>query len=388
MNKFIIFFTLAFSPSCFAEYFEVPLLKANWTVETSKTSCQLKQEIPLYGSAEFIHRSGDTLQFSIQEQRPKPQVLKASLSAMPSPWQQQDSVSPHDYLVYLDQSSDIRSYGRLAVYGDTAETMIDVLLQGQSPTFTYVRAASDLDIVETRVAVSAIKFFDSYESFTNCRKGMLPFGIRDLQDAVVFFNPGSKTLNQVAKQQINKIASYLKEIRSSQVVLVSETAIMGNADKKWFSRRAASLTKVLAKQGISKDRIKVKGRFTGVLDKNTIRLHVFGPDALKWVFYRKGNINLTGTEKKRLTLLAKYVQSYYRSGSLVINSHTDSLGSKASNKKVSRKRGNVIKRYLESQGVSKNQILVKAFGETRPVKSNRTPKGRSKNRRVEIGFSS
>jgi outer membrane protein OmpA-like peptidoglycan-associated protein len=387
MNKYIIFFSLAFSTGCFAEYFEVPLLKANWTVETSKTSCQLKQDIPLYGRAEFIHRSGNTLQFSIQEQRPKPQVIKASLSAMPSPWQQQISVSPHDYQVFLDQSSDIRSYGKLAVYGKTAETMIDVLLQGQSPTFTYVRAAADLDVVETRVAVSAIKFFEPYESFIDCRKRMLPFGIRDLQDAVVYFNPGSKTLNHVAKQQVNKIASYLKEIKKGKVVLGSETAVMGKADKKWFSRRSASLIKVLTKQGISKDRIKVQGNFAGAQDHNTIRLHIFGPDALKWVFYRKGNINLTGVEKKRLKLLVKYVQSYYRSGSLVINSHTDSLGSKSSNKKVSRKRGNVIKRYLESQGVSKNQILVKAFGESRPIKSNRTPKGRSKNRRVEISFS-
>ena len=388
MKIYIIFFTLLFSTGCVAEYFEVPLLKANWTVETSKTSCQLKQDIPLYGSAEFIHRSGDTLQFSIQEQRPKPQVIKASLSAMPSPWQQQDSVSPHDYLVYLDQSSDIRNYGRLAVYGDTAETMIDVLLQGQSPTFTYVRAASDLDLVETRVAVSAIKFIEPYETFIDCRKQMLSFGVRDLQDTMLFFDSGSKTLNQGAKQQVNKIASYMKEIKTSKVLLVSETAIMGNADKKWFSRRSAFLTKALKANGISNNRIKVQSKATGVQDSKTIRIHVFGPDALKWFFYRKGNINLNGVEKKGLNLLAKYIQSYYRNGSLVINSHTDSLGSKSSNKRVSRKRGEVIKRYLESQGVSANQLMVKALGESRPIKSNRTPKGRAKNRRVEISFSS
>lgn len=217
---------------------------------------------------------------------------------------------------------------------------------------------------------------------------MLPFGIRDLQDTVMFFDPGSKTLNQVAKQQLNKIVSYLKEIKTSNILLASETAIMGKADKKWFSRRSTSLIKTLTEQGISKDRIKVQGNFTVAQNKNTIRLHVFGPDALKWVFYRKGNIYLNGVEKKRLNLLARYAQSYYRRGRLVINSHTDSLGSKSSNKTISRKRGNVIKRYLESQGVSSNQLLVKALGESRPIKSNRTPKGRAKNRRVEIRFSS
>jgi outer membrane protein OmpA-like peptidoglycan-associated protein len=381
MKKFIVFFTLVFSNSCFGEYIEVPLLKANWTVETSKTSCQLKQEIPLYGNAEFIHRAGDTLQFSIQEQRSKPQVIKASLSAMPSPWQNQDSVSPHDYQVYLDQS-------RLAVYGNTAETMIDVLLQGQSPTFTYVRAASDLDIVETRVAVSAIKFFEPYEAFIDCRKQMLSFGIRDLQDMVMFFDPASNAINQAAKQQVNKIISYMKETKSSKVVLDSETAIMGSADKKWFSKRSASLIKALTKQGISKNRITVHANATGAQEENTIRLHIFGPDALKWVFYRKGNINLNSVEKKRLNLLARYVQSYFRHGKLVINSHTDSMGPKIRNKTISSKRGDVVKHYLENQGVSSAQLLVKARGESRPMKSNRTPKGRAKNRRVEIKFSS
>ena len=388
MKKSIIFIILLFSTGCVAEYFEVPLLKANWTVETSKTSCQLKQDIPLYGNAEFIHRSGEMLQFSIQEQRPKSQVIKASLSAMPSPWQQQESVSPHDYLVYLDQSSDIRNFGRLAVYGDTAETMIDVLLQGQSPTFTYVRAASDLDVVETRVAVSAIRFLEPYETFIDCRKQMLSFGVRDLQDTILFFDPGSKILNQRAKQQVNKIVSYMKEIKTSNVLLVSKTAIKGNLDKKWFSRRSAFLTKALKAKGISNNRIKIQAKVAGLQDSNTIRVHVFGPDALKWFFYRKGNINLNGVEKKGLNLLAKYVQSYYRNGKLVINSHTDSLGSKSSNKRVSRKRAEIIKRYLESQGVSPRQLLVKALGESRPIKSNRTPKGRAKNRRVEISFSS
>ena len=382
----LIFFLLLFSANSDAEYFTAPMLKANWKTEISKTSCQLKQEIPLYGSAEFIHRSGDTLQFSIQEQRHKSQIIKASLSTMPSPWQQ-SLASPHDHLVYLDHASK-KNYGQLAVYGDTAETMIDALLQGQTPTFTYIRAASDLDLVETRVAVSAIKFLESYEAFTDCRKHMLPFGLRDLQNTVMFFDPASVGLNHPSQQEISKLASYLKEINASKIIIGSETAMMGRADKKWFTRRSKAINLALMAEGISKDRITFQAKFKGSQDKNTIRVHVFGPDAVKWFFYRKGNIQLTRTEKKRLNLLAKYLQTYYQQGKLVINSHTDSMGSRASNKRTSRKRGNVIKRYLESQGVSPKQILVKAFGESKPRKSNRTPKGRNQNRRVEFSFSS
>ncbi len=382
-SAFILF--IIFIGNSYGDYFEVPLLKANWDVQTSKTNCELIQQIPHYGSAVFMHRSGEALQFSIQEQRFKPPVIKASLSAQPSPWQQNVG-SPHDYLVYLDNASEAKSYDKLVVFGDTAEAMIDALLQGQSPVFTYTRAISDLDIVETKVAISAIKFLEPYETFRDCRKKMLPFGMRELQDTIVFFDPGSKSLNYFAKDKINKIASYMKEIQTSQVVIGSETAMMKSLDRKWFSKRSVALKQALLAQGITEDRVKISAKFNKSHDKNIIRIHVFGPDSLRWLHYRKGNTKLTRTEKKRLSLLARYVRENFRQGRLVINSHTDSLGSKSSNKTISRKRGNVIKKYLESQGVAKSQIMVKAFGESRPIKSNRTPKGRSQNRRVVISL--
>jgi outer membrane protein OmpA-like peptidoglycan-associated protein len=383
-GRIILFFIASFANS-YAEYFDVPLLKANWDVQTSKTNCELKQQIPHFGNAVFSHRSGESLQFSIQEQRFKPPIIKASLSAQPSPWQRSEG-SPYDYLVYLDKVSEVAGYDKLVVFGDTAETMIDALLQGQSPVFTYTRALSELDIVETRVAISAIKFLEPYEIFRECRKEMLPFGLRELQDAMVFFDPGKKQLNRFARDKVSKIAAYMKEIQTSQVVIGSETAMMKGLDKKWFSKRSHALKQALMAQGIAEERIKVSAKFSNSREKNMIRIHIFGPDALKWLHYRKGNTRLTRTEKKRLSLLARYVREYFRQGRLVINSHTDSLGSKSINKIVSRKRGNVIKKYLESRGVPKNQLVVRAYGESRPIKSNRTPKGRSQNRRVVISF--
>ncbi len=378
----LLFFSISNS---YGDYFEVPLLKANWDVQTSKTNCELKQQIPHFGNAVFSHRSGESLQFSIQEQRFKPPIIKASLSAQPSPWQQ-SVISPHDYLVYLENTGQAKGYDKLVVFGDTAETMIDALLQGQSPVFTYTRAVSDLDIVETQVAISAIKFLEPYETFRKCRKTMLPFGLRELQDSMLFFDPGSEELNRFARDKINKIAAYMKEIQTSQLVIGSETAMMKALDKKWFSKRSQVLKQAIMMQGIAEQRIKISAKFNNSHERNIIRIHVFGPDALKWLHYRKGNTKLTRTEKKRLSLLARYVREYFRQGRLIINSHTDSLGSKSTNKIVSRKRGNVIKKYLESQGVPKNQLVVRAYGESRPIKSNRTPKGRSQNRRVVISF--
>ena len=64
--------------------------------------------------------------------------------------------------------------------------------------------------------------------------------------------------------------------------------------------------------------------------------------------------------------------------------HTDSIGSKAYNQKLSVRRANSVKQYLVSKGIEANRIYTEGKGETQPVASNKTKDGRAKNRRVEI----
>ena len=44
----------------------------------------------------------------------------------------------------------------------------------------------------------------------------------------------------------------------------------------------------------------------------------------------------------------------------------------------------VVRGYLESQGVSSSRIDIRSEGKARPVASNATAEGRAENRRVEI----
>ena len=64
--------------------------------------------------------------------------------------------------------------------------------------------------------------------------------------------------------------------------------------------------------------------------------------------------------------------------------HTDSIGSKAYNQKLSVRRANSVKQYLVSKGIEANRIYTEGKGETQPIADNKTKDGRAKNRRVEI----
>ena len=379
----IIFLTRSVS---YAEYFSAPLQQADWEIKEGSSSCQLKQEIPFYGEADFMHQSGELLRFSIRESRFKPEVVKATLTVDPSPWDHQ-SLAMKDYLVYLDHAIDIQNYPRLSVYGETAEIMLDALSNGFFPTFTYVRASVGGLLPETNVAVSAVNFSKNYLQFADCRKDFLPSSIKDVLEKSLFFKLGSKRINTAVLKQLKDTARFIKEVKGSQVIIVSDTAVAGNRDKRWFTNRAAVIADKLKSLGVPKNKLSIKnGITTPETNTKKIQLSVFGPDALSVIYYRKGNINLTQSEKQRLELLVHYAEAFQPNRQLVIKSHTDSKGSRANNLKISQKRGNEIKRYLVSKGLDENKVQVKAYGESKPAKSNRFPTGRSQNRRAIINF--
>jgi OmpA-OmpF porin, OOP family len=64
--------------------------------------------------------------------------------------------------------------------------------------------------------------------------------------------------------------------------------------------------------------------------------------------------------------------------------HTDATGADGYNQKLSVRRSEAVKAYLESKGIEKNRIYTEGKGEAQPVADNKTKEGRAKNRRVEI----
>ena len=66
-----------------------------------------------------------------------------------------------------------------------------------------------------------------------------------------------------------------------------------------------------------------------------------------------------------------------------IAGHTDSLGPDRYNYYLSRQRANSVAAYLESQGISREQLSPVGYGENEPIATNATEAGRARNRRAE-----
>ncbi len=67
-----------------------------------------------------------------------------------------------------------------------------------------------------------------------------------------------------------------------------------------------------------------------------------------------------------------------------VQAHTDSQGAAEYNLDLSKKRALSTVRYLMLRGVPSEQLLARAFGESKPMDTNDTAEGRSANRRVEF----
>lgn len=68
-----------------------------------------------------------------------------------------------------------------------------------------------------------------------------------------------------------------------------------------------------------------------------------------------------------------------------VEGHTDSRGTDAYNQKLSECRANVVKEYLQNNGVSADKISGSVgFGESRPIDTSETEEGHAQNRRTEL----
>lgn len=71
---------------------------------------------------------------------------------------------------------------------------------------------------------------------------------------------------------------------------------------------------------------------------------------------------------------------------LSISGHTDNIGEDSYNLNLSERRAQAVRKYFIDNGIDATLITAKGFGESQPVDTNDTDKGRANNRRVEIKF--
>lgn len=121
-----------------------------------------------------------------------------------------------------------------------------------------------------------------------------------------------------------------------------------------------------------------KNRIEQKMDTDTLYV-------LKNVHFDFDKFVLTDKALEELQALKGYLMNHPNLN-LEIHGHTDNVGHEQYNQILSENRAKAITTYFQSQGVLADRIFFLGHGSKKPIASNATQKGRSKNRRVEFRF--
>ncbi len=103
------------------------------------------------------------------------------------------------------------------------------------------------------------------------------------------------------------------------------------------------------------------------------------------VLFESGSTRI-GPEFAQIIDLAVVALTLNPQATLLIEGHTDSLGTDRSNLRLSQRRADSIVRHMVGQGIDRARLSAVGRGESVPVAPNETPEGMARNRRIEVTF--
>ena len=103
------------------------------------------------------------------------------------------------------------------------------------------------------------------------------------------------------------------------------------------------------------------------------------------VLFETNKSNISAMSQTKLNDLAGILNKYPNTF-ILIEGHTDSEGSNASNKTLSKKRADSVGDYLATQKVANSRMRINWYGEEQPKVPNDSPANMAVNRRVEFAI--
>ncbi len=102
-------------------------------------------------------------------------------------------------------------------------------------------------------------------------------------------------------------------------------------------------------------------------------------------YFALGSAQLSSSGRQAIDLLAQELKrSGLRSMDILVEGHTDNVGSEINNKLLSEHRAESVAIYLSQLGLDLMEMDIEGKGETQPIANNKTLAGRARNRRVNI----
>lgn len=227
-----------------------PMGDENWHMSGNRLRCGLALTIPNYGVAYFEQYATKPTHFILRKWQEVERRLPASVYARSPVWKPNGSrflvsrshIQPGKYGLFLDRSPALK--------------LLTYLSEGYLTEISY-KSEQGFNVF---VRLSPIKFQDVYSKFQMCISDLLDYTFDDVRRTVFHFGVEDTELSEDARNQLRRIATYVKADPQVQVV-----RIMGYTDdlgRRGYNNaisqyRAEAVYKYLINLGIPKRRMNV-----------------------------------------------------------------------------------------------------------------------------------
>jgi outer membrane protein OmpA-like peptidoglycan-associated protein len=124
-------------------------------------------------------------------------------------------------------------------------------------------------------------------------------------------------------------------------------------------------------------------RGTNPLDANDDVIKIGVPIVLEGVTFESNKADITPESSQILRTALKTLTTYPEI-QVEISGHTDNVGSKKTNTKLSQRRADSVRNWLIERGIDSGRIVAKGYGPDVPIVPNDSPDNKRKNRRIEF----
>lgn len=230
----------------------VPMEKSEWQSSAKEQyECTLSQDIPFFGKASFVHKSGRNVKFNLFSDEP---VLKDDVAIViqsePPSWRHDDRIFE------IGKFKLERGHNPLIVKSPHASRMLQQVENGMSPVVIYRDLADGRDIIA--VMLSPINFRKALSEYRDCEKTLLAFDLDEIKDLKIYFATNKANLTRRSKQDLNNILDYLK--MDPSILQIKVTAHADSRGRRRFNdnlakQRSQSVVDYLLSIGIKKEMI-------------------------------------------------------------------------------------------------------------------------------------
>jgi outer membrane protein OmpA-like peptidoglycan-associated protein len=173
----------------------------------------------------------------------------------------------------------------------------------------------------------------------------------------------------------------LEAERQAELAAAKQAQLKAEADALKSQEEAAKAEAERARKAAADLRAQLLEQFNRILEtRDTPRGLVVNMGDVLFDF---GKFDLRPEAREKLAKLSGIILAH-PGLNLMVEGHTDNVGSDEVNQKLSEQRAESVRGYLVGQGLTDNTVTSRGFGKTTPVADNSSATGRQKNRRVEI----